>query len=128
MTLEAAEVAALVPCSLNYVGRLRDLGLLNPAESDGLYPSSDVHIVRLMAAFEAVGVSLEDVARGVAAGELTFPFGRFMPDPQPLSETFDELAARLGRPAEFLRRLSVEFGLAHAPDDRVRTEGAPMGG
>ena len=125
-TLAAQEVAALVPCSVEYVDRLRDLGLLQPGESDGLYPSSDVHIVRLMAAFEAVGVSLEDVARGVAAGELTFPFGHFMPAPEPLSETFEELGARLDRSPEFLRRLSAEFGLAPAADDRVREEDAKI--
>ena len=125
-TLAAQEVAALVPCSVEYVGRLRDLGLLDPGESDGLYPSSDVHIVRLMAAFEAVGVSLEDVARGVAAGELRFHFGHFMPAPEPLLETFEELGAKLDRSPEFLRRLSAEFGLAPAADDRVREEDAKI--
>jgi class 3 adenylate cyclase len=125
-TLPTQEVAALVPCSVEYVGRLRDLGLLEPGEGDGLYPSSDVHIVRLMAAFEAVGVSLEDVARGVAAGELTFPFGHFMPAPEPLSQTFEELGAKLDRPPEFLRRLSSEFGLAPAAEDRVREEDAKI--
>src|SRR5215475_1978845 len=124
--LQAHEVAALVPCSVEFVGRLRDLGLLEPGESDGLFRPSDVHIVRLMAAFEAVGVSLEDVSRGVAAGELRFPFGQFMPEPQPLSETFEELGARLGRPPEFLRRLSSEFGFPPPADDRVRQEDAEI--
>jgi class 3 adenylate cyclase len=79
-----------------------------------------------MAAFEESGISLEDVARGVAAGELTFPMGLFMPEPVELSETYEALAARLGRSPELLRRLSAELGLPPPDDDRVRAEDAEI--
>jgi adenylate cyclase len=78
--------------------------------------------VRLMDAFEEAGVSLEDVARGVAAGELSFPLGLFMPELAARSTTFDKLGEELGRSPELLRRLSFEVGLPPSDDDRVRDE------
>jgi hypothetical protein len=48
-----------------------------------MYDSAAVHAVRLMDAFEESGVSLDDVARGVAVGGLSFPLGLFMPELAP---------------------------------------------
>jgi adenylate cyclase len=123
--ISAQELAELVPCRPENVSRLQDLGLLE-ARDDGLFSSSDVHVVRLMAAFEEACISLEDVARGVAQGELSFPMGLFMPEPAAMSETYEGLAARLGRPPELLRRLSGELGLPPGGDDRVRAEDAEI--
>ena len=120
--LSAQEVADLVPCSLEEVRRLEELGLLE--QEDGLHPSSDVHVVRLMAAFEQAGISLEDVARGVKAGELSFPMGLFMPEPVGQPETYERLAASLGQEPELVRRLSREMGLPPPADDRLRAEDA----
>jgi adenylate cyclase len=124
-TVSAQELAELVPCSLEYVQRLADLRVLAPLE-DGLFQSSDVHVVRLMTAFEEAGIPLEDVARGVTAGDLSFPLGSFLPEPERLTATYAELAARLGCSPELLRRLSSEFGLPPPADDRVREEDAAM--
>ena len=123
--ISAPELAELAPCPLEHVHRLQDLGLLEP-DGDGQFASSDVHVVRLMAAFEEAGISLEDVARGVQEGELSFPLGLFLPEPEARSETFEELGARLGRSPELLRRLSGELGLPPAEDDRVRTQDAKV--
>jgi adenylate cyclase len=123
--ISAQELAELVPCTLENVRRLEDLGVLQPSD-DGLFPSSDVHVVRLMAAFEESGISLEDVARGVAGGELSFPMALFMPEPAALSETYEELGARLGRSPALLRRLTAELGLPPSADDRVRAEDAEI--
>jgi hypothetical protein len=112
-------------CPLVYVSRLQSLGLLEPHD-DGLLSPSDVHVVRLMTAFEEGGILLEDVARGVAQGELSFPMGLFMPEPVAMSETYDGLAAKLGRSPELLRRLNGELGLPPCADDRVRAEDAEM--
>jgi class 3 adenylate cyclase len=49
-----------------------------------------------------------------------------MPEPAALSETFDELGARLGRDPELLRRLSRELGLPPAEGDRIRDEDAEL--
>lgn len=123
--VSAQELAELVPCALEDVARLEDLGLLEPVDG-GLYPSSAVHLVRLMSSFEDAGIGLEDVARGVAAGELSFPLGLFLPEPVRLSETHEGLASRIGRSPELLRRLNAELGLAPSADDRIRDEDAEM--
>ena len=125
-TISAQELAELVPCPLEHVRRLERLGLLSQGDADGRLPSSDVHVVRLMGAFEEAGLSLEDVARGVAAGELSFPMGLFLPEPAGLDETYGELATGLGRSPELVRRLSAELGLPPPADDRVRGEDAEL--
>ena len=122
--ISAQKLAELAPCSPEQLRRLEEFGLLE--SDDGSYPSSDVHVVRLMAAFEEAGISLEDVARGVAAGELSFPLGLFLPEPVARSLTYEELAADLGRPPELVRRLSSELGLPPSADDHVRAEDAEM--
>jgi adenylate cyclase len=119
------ELAELAPCTIEHVCRLEQLGLLERGE-DGLFPSSDVHLVRLMAAFEEAGISIEDVARGVASGDLSFPLGMFMPEPVGAPDTFEQLGERLGRSPELLRRLSGELGLPRAPEDRIRAADAEM--
>ncbi|HEX2288279.1 MAG TPA: adenylate/guanylate cyclase domain-containing protein, partial [Gaiellaceae bacterium] len=123
--LSAEELAALVPCPSERVTCLRELGLLTPDE-DGLYPSSDVHVVRLMAAFEEAGISLQDVARGVARGELSYPLELFMPEPVGTPETYAGLAPKVGRSPELLRRLTREMGLPPPDHDRIREEDAEM--
>src|SRR5918992_150351 len=124
--ITAQELAELVPCSLENVQRLNGLGLLNPDGEDGLFPSSDVHVVRLMAAFEEAGISLDDVARGVAGGDLSFPLGLFMPEPEAISATYEGLAGEVGRSAECMRRLSGEFGFPPPGDDRIRADDAEI--
>ena len=124
--ISAQELVELVPCSLEHVRRLEDLGILERQEEDDLFPSSAVHVVRLMAAFEDAGISLEDVARGVAAGELSFPLGLFLPEPVAMTATYEELSAGLERPPDLLRRLSGELGFPPREDDRVRGEDAEM--
>lgn len=125
-TISAQELAELVPCPLEDVRRLHELGLLEPHEEDGLFSGAAVHVIRLMAAFEEAGIALEDVARGVTTGELSFPLGLFMPEPVGLSETYEELGARLERAPELLRRLSGELGLPPPDHDRIRAEDAAM--
>jgi adenylate cyclase len=124
--ISAQELAELVPCPPDEIRRLEDLGLLEQHEENGLFASADAHVVRLMAAFEDAGISLEDVARGVAAGELSFPSGLFLPEPVELSETYEGIAVGCGRSPELLRRLSGEFGLPPAAGDRVRADDAEM--
>ena len=123
--ISAQELAELVPCSAKHVRRLEELGLLDAGE-DGLFPPSDVHVVRLMAAFEDAGISLEDVVRGVAAGELSFPLGLFLPEPVQATATYEGLVDELGRSPELLRRLGGELGFPPPEDDRLRDEDAEM--
>jgi class 3 adenylate cyclase len=123
--IPAQELAALVPCAVEEVEGLEELGLLAPDEN-GLFAPSDVHMVRLMAAFEDAGISVEDVARGVAAGELTFPLGLFLPEPVEATATYAGLAEELDRDPALLRRLGGELGFPPPEDDRLRDEDAEM--
>jgi adenylate cyclase len=124
--VSAQELAELVPCSVEHLRRLEELGILERHDEDGLFSGSDAHVVRLMAAFEGAGISVEDVARGIAGGELSFPLALFLPEPEGTSETYEELAARLGRSPELLRRLSGELGMPVADEGRIRSEDAKM--
>lgn len=124
--ISAEQVAELVPCSLEQVRRLEELGILGPHREDGLFEPAAVHVVRLMDAFEEAGVSLDDIGRGVATGELSFPLGLFLPDPAPMSKTYEDLGAELDRGPELLRRLSRELGLPPLPGDRIRDEDAEL--
>jgi adenylate cyclase len=121
----ADRLAELAPCPTEHVRRLVELELLAPG-GDGLFAAVDVHVVRLMAAFADAGVPLEDVARGVAEGELAFPPGLSLPEPDTELVTYEGLAAELGCPAEILRRLSSELGLPPNADDRMRAEDAEV--
>jgi adenylate cyclase len=123
--ISSGELAGLVPCGVERVQRLVELGILTP-DDEGRFPSSDVHVVRLMAAFEESGISLDHVARGVAGGELSYPLELFMPEPVGTTLTYEELGAKLGRSSELLRRLSRELGFPPSVDDRVRAEDAEM--
>jgi adenylate cyclase len=124
--ISAQQIAELVPCSLEQVNRLEELGILGPHREDGLFEPAAVHVVRLMAAFDEAGVSLEDIGRGVAAGELSFPLGLFLPEPAAMSKTYETLGAELERDPELLRRLSRELGLPPLPGDRIRDEDAEL--
>lgn len=124
--LSEKELAELTPCSLGDIRRLIDLGILVRREEERPFRSSDVHLVRLMAAFDRAGISLDDVARGVAAGDLSFRLDLFLPEPVAVSGTYESLAVDLGRSPELLRRLSSELGLPPPADDRIRSDDADM--
>jgi adenylate cyclase len=124
--ISAQQLADLVPCPLEQVRRLVELEILAPSGPDGRFAPSDAHVVRLMSAFEEAGIAIEDVARGVKEGQLSFPLGRFLPGPAELSTTYGELATELTRPPELLRRLSGELGLPPPADDRLRGEDADV--
>jgi adenylate cyclase len=123
--LNAEELAELAHCPPPHVHRLIELGLLAP-DDDELFAPVDVHVVRLMAAFAEAGVALENVARGVEEGELAFPPGLSLPEPDPRTLTYEELAAQLGCAPDVLRRLSAELGLPPHADDRIRAEDAEI--
>jgi adenylate cyclase len=123
--IRSDELARLAPCPPAHVQRLLELGLLEAGE-DGLFAPTDVHVVRLMAAFADAGISLDDVAGGVAEGQLAFPPGLSLPEPDTAFLTYEGLAEELGCPPDVLRRLSTEVGLPPSADDRIRAEDAEI--
>jgi adenylate cyclase len=108
------------------VQELTRLGILVPRDDDGPFDATDVHRVRLLQAFEDAGIRAEVIARGIAAGKLSYEnLGLFLPEPAAFSKSYAELAAEVGRSPEILRRLVAEFGLPQSPAEaRLREDDA----
>jgi adenylate cyclase len=122
--LSEAEIAERSGCSLERVQELERLGILVRSDDDGAFAARDVHRVRLMQAFEDAGIELDLIARGIAAGKLSYEnLGLFLPEPAPFSKTYEEVASEFGRPPEVVRRLVREFGLPQtASEARLRED------
>jgi adenylate cyclase len=125
--LSEAELAERSSSSVDKVEKLERLGILVRREEDGPFAARDVHRVRLMEAFEAAGIPLEVIARGVAAGKLSYEnVGRLLPEPAAFSTSCDEVAAKTGRSPEVIRRLISEFGLPQTDPGRLRDDDARL--
>jgi adenylate cyclase len=123
--LSEEELAARAGQPRELVGRLVSTGALGPGE-DGAYSAGDVALVRLLAAFEESGIALEDIAAGVASGDLDYgAIGLYFTEPPPSSHTVADVATRAGRPVELVIRLVGALGLPlPSPDDRMRDDEA----
>jgi adenylate cyclase len=120
MSLSERELAERSGATPRTIRRLVELGVLDRREADGPFALDDVHRVRLMQAFEAAGVDLRVIARGIAAGEVSYEnLGLFLSEPAAFSKTYAELAAETGRSPELLRRLVTEFGLPQSPAESM---------
>jgi adenylate cyclase len=107
-----------------FVDRLLELGVLAPA-ADGTFGRGDVQQVRLVEACDRAGMSAEAIAEAVAAGRLHLGF---LDAPQYRwselrSETYGELAARLGIPFDVIRQSGTTLVNRYlTPQDRTRED------
>jgi adenylate cyclase len=127
--LSVAELAARSGCSLERVRELSRLGILVPGEDeDGPFAAKDVHRIRLMQAFEAAGIDLEVIARGIEAGKLSYEnVGLMLPEPAAFSMSYEDLARESGRSPEAIRRLVRELGLPQTDSTmRLRDDDVPV--
>jgi adenylate cyclase len=126
--LSEAELAERSGCSVERVRELVRLGILVPRDENGSFAATDAHRVRLMQAFEDAGVEIELIARGIAAGKLSYEnLALFLPEPAAFSKTYDELAQEVGRSPELVLRVVREFGLPQAAsDNRLREDDIPL--
>jgi class 3 adenylate cyclase/DNA-binding transcriptional MerR regulator len=126
--LSEAELAERSGCSVERVRDLERLGILVRQDDDGPFSAKDVHRIRLMQAFEDAGISVEVIARGIAADKLGYEnVNRLLPEPAAFSTSFEEIAQESGRPPEVIRRLVREFGLAQVDSQmRLRDDDAAV--
>jgi adenylate cyclase len=126
--LSEAELAERSGSSLERVQELARLGILVPRDRDGPFDARDAHRVLLMQAFEDAGIEIELIARGIAAGKLSYEnLALFLPKPTAWSKTYEELAEDVGRSPELVRRVVMEFGLPQtASQTRLRENDIPV--
>ena len=124
MGLTEAEIAERSGCPVERIGELEELGILVRRDEDGPFSAKDVHRVRLMKAFEEAGIDLEVIARGIAAGKVSYEnVGLLLPEPAAFSTSYEDLAQRTGRSPELVKRLVTEFGLPQSdPDMGIRDD------
>jgi adenylate cyclase len=116
-TLTADELAALAGCPPERIAALADLGILGPRD-DGSFAAGDLHVLRLVDAFEASGVPLD----ALLAGRLDFAaYHDLHRDPGPPSvRSYGETRAALDPEGTRLTALFTAFGLAEpAPEVRL---------
>lgn len=123
--LSAEELAARAGQPRELVTRVAGLGIVRP-DAEGTFAAGDVALVRLLAAFEESGIALEDIAEGVASGEIDYGvIGLYFPEAPGSASTVAELARRLDRPPELVVRLLGALGLpVPQPDDPIRDDEA----
>jgi adenylate cyclase len=126
--LTEAEIAERSGCPVERIEELEELGILVRRDEDGPFSAKDVHRVHLMKAFEDAGIDLEVIARGIAAGKVSYEnVGLLLPEPAAFSTSYEDLARQTGRSAELIRRLVTEFGLPQSdPDLGIRDDDVPM--
>jgi adenylate cyclase len=128
-SLTQDELAIAAGASTTVIGRLLALGLLLPAQDDGLYPLSNVSRIRLLLAHESAGVSLRAIAEGVHSGRFALAFiDQLMPTPtRLLSQTYGQMAAQIGAPPGLMDATRTILGTAGASDEEhVREDDAAI--
>jgi hypothetical protein len=96
--LSTAELAERSGCSVDRVEQLVGLGILGRRGEGGPFTPADIHRVRLMQAVEEAGIDLDVIARGVAAGKLSYDdLGLLLPEPAAFAKSYEEVAQETGR-------------------------------
>jgi adenylate cyclase len=120
--LSAAELALEADTSPERIARLVAIGAIKPAD-DGSFGSGDVVRSRVLAEYEAAGITLDQVAIGIRDEAMTLDFiERFYPTPSPLTgRTYGEFTAGLGDPGRLVSRILPAMGLPTGePNDPTR--------
>ncbi len=111
--LDVSEVAALAGATPDRVADLVAHGLLHP-DDDGRLSSEDVHVVRLLTAFEASGAPLEALVAAMRSGRLDVaPYHQLHGDLGPSSpRPYRDARAAIDPDGTHLTALFTAFGLA----------------
>lgn len=122
------ELVRTTGATVERLRRLVDLGVIEPADGQLPFRSGDVHRVRAVAALEATGVTVEEIAAAIKSSVLSLGYLDYvMPPPPVLEQTHAALCAELGLPFEVLERTYLAFGLRQPlADEPVREDDASV--
>src|SRR6266700_124162 len=126
--LSEADLAQQAATTPNQIGRLASLGILSP-HADGTFRPTDIQRVRLAEALDGSGISLEDIGRAIASGQLSFSFIDLMlSQPVPFTnKTYRQSCDELGWSFEFIERVHEALGFPPPQlDDLVREDDMAM--
>ena len=115
--VDAEALASRAGVTPGRIDELARLGIV-ARDSDGTFAASDVASARLAFAFEASGISLEDVGAATTSGQLPELARLILTEPVGLrGRSLAEAAQSLGLTLEFARRLLEAVGLPEADVD-----------
>ena len=117
-----AELAGRARVDPALVGRLVELGILRPGDGEAPYGPGDVRRVRLVAACESAGLSLEGIGAAIAGGRLSLAFLDLLSlAGRPLSgTTYAELCGEQNLPMALVQRVHEASGLGRPqPGDPI---------
>jgi class 3 adenylate cyclase/DNA-binding transcriptional MerR regulator len=119
-TRELAKRAGTTPA---WIRRLTEIGVLRPDERRR-FRSGDLQRVQIVAAYEAGGIELDDIARAIRERRMSFEMtDRIYPEASPSSgRSVSDLATALGPGADLLPDLFMALGLPRPALDRPLTE------
>jgi adenylate cyclase len=112
-TLTAEALAIATSTSTERIDSLAAAGILTP-DADGRFTAGDMHVIRLVGAFEANGVSLDALRAARAGGRLDFgTYHELHPEPGEASpRPFEAFAAEVDPDGTKLPELYGALGLA----------------
>lgn len=122
--LSLEDLQTLSSCEASQVERYIGVGLVSP-RAEGAFDRGDVTRIRLLAALEASGVDLRQVADAVQQERLSLAFaGEVVADSVGLTtDTHQQVTSSLGLDPGFVRRLELAIGLpTSSPTDLIRED------
>lgn len=122
--LSLEDLQTLSSCEASQVERYIGLGLVAP-RAEGAFDRGDVTRIRLLAALEASGVDLREVAEAVQQERLSLAFaGEVVADAVGLTtDTHQQVTSGLGLDPGFVRRVELAIGLpTSSPTDLIRED------
>jgi adenylate cyclase len=117
-----AELAGRARVDPALVGRLVELGILRPGDGEAPYGPGDVRRVRLVAACESAGLSLDGIGAAIAGGRLSLAFLDLLSlAGRPLTgTTYAELCGEQDLPMALVQRVHEASGLGRPqPGDPI---------
>ena len=116
--LDVEQLAREAETTPERIERLVAVGALRP-DDEGTFSGGDIVRSRLLAAFEAEGVTLEQIALGIQERAMTLEYvDLFYPPPSPRTgRTFGQFVEASGERGQILPQAMVAMGLSVPPAD-----------